>query len=197
MTPPAYTSRAADLPHRRGGEAARLANIRCRSAASSRCAPAAPTTSPWSASTKPARRRPRLSRPLPARVTKPGEGQPIERQVELGKAVDVVVRKGDRDVMQWRFTVEPDHAPEIAFLKPPAPARSGALSPHLFAQGRLRRRLRQCRDRAARRRRRKRHGAAAVRGAADRAVAAAASHARRRVARRSATSPPIPGPAPR
>ena len=61
-------------------------------------------------------------------VKKPGEGQPIERQVELGKGVDVVVRKGDRDVMQWRFTVEPDHAPEIAFLKPPAPARSGALA---------------------------------------------------------------------
>ncbi len=29
--------------------------------------------------------------------------------------------------MAWRFTVEPDHAPEIAFVKPPAPTRSGAL----------------------------------------------------------------------
>ena len=57
-----------------------------------------------------------------------GEGQPVERQVELGKGVDVVVRKGDREVMAWRFAVEPDHAPEIAFLKPPAPARSGALA---------------------------------------------------------------------
>ena len=59
---------------------------------------------------------------------KPGEGQPIERQVALGKGVDVVVRKGDTEVMAWRFTVEPDHAPEVAFLKPPAPARSGALA---------------------------------------------------------------------
>ena len=30
--------------------------------------------------------------------------------------------------MAWRFAVEPDRAPEIAFLKPPAPARSGALT---------------------------------------------------------------------
>lgn len=57
-----------------------------------------------------------------------GDGQPVERQVELGKAVEVVVRKGERDVMAWRFAVEPDRAPEIAFLKPPAPARSGALA---------------------------------------------------------------------
>ena len=38
------------------------------------------------------------------------------------------MRKGERDVVAWRFVVEPDHAPEIAFLKPPAPARSGALA---------------------------------------------------------------------
>jgi uncharacterized protein (TIGR02302 family) len=55
-------------------------------------------------------------------------GQPIERQVELGRAAEIVVRKGERDVMAWRFTVEPDHAPEIAFVRPPAPARSGALA---------------------------------------------------------------------
>ena len=41
----------ADLPDRRGGEAARAPRIRCRPAASSRCAPAAPTISTWSAST--------------------------------------------------------------------------------------------------------------------------------------------------
>jgi uncharacterized protein (TIGR02302 family) len=56
-----------------------------------------------------------------------GEGRPIERQVRLDRAFEVVVRKGDREVMAWRFKVEPDHAPEIAFAKPPAPARSGAL----------------------------------------------------------------------
>lgn len=56
-----------------------------------------------------------------------GEPAPLERTVALEKGLDVVVRRGDRDVMAWRFTVEPDRAPEVAFLKPPAPARSGAL----------------------------------------------------------------------
>ncbi len=58
----------------------------------------------------------------------PGHEQPVERQVALEKGAEVVVRKGERDVMAWRFAVEPDRAPEIAFLKPPAPARSGALA---------------------------------------------------------------------
>jgi len=58
----------------------------------------------------------------------PGDLAPVERQVALEKGVDVVVRKGERDVMAWHFKVEPDRAPEIAFVKPPAPARSGALA---------------------------------------------------------------------
>ncbi len=58
----------------------------------------------------------------------PAAGQPVERQVELRKPAEVVVRKGERDVMAWKFTVEADHAPEIAFVKPPAPTRSGALA---------------------------------------------------------------------
>ena len=54
--------------------------------------------------------------------------QPLERQLELDTASEVVVRKGDHPVMAWRFTVEPDHAPQISFAKVPAPTRSGALS---------------------------------------------------------------------
>lgn len=57
-----------------------------------------------------------------------GADRPVERQVELSRTVEVVVRKGERDVMAWRFAVEPDRAPEIAFLKPPTPTRSGALA---------------------------------------------------------------------
>ncbi len=56
------------------------------------------------------------------------EDQPLERQVTLDTASEVVVRKGDRDVMAWRFAVEPDHAPRIDFVKTPAPTRSGALA---------------------------------------------------------------------
>jgi uncharacterized protein (TIGR02302 family) len=62
------------------------------------------------------------SAPVPA-----GEAAPLERTLALEKGLDVVVRRGDREVMAWRFAVEPDRAPEIAFLKAPAPARSGAL----------------------------------------------------------------------
>ncbi len=57
-----------------------------------------------------------------------GLDQPLERQVELDTASEVVVRKGERPVMAWRFTVEPDHAPQISFLKDPSPTRSGALA---------------------------------------------------------------------
>ncbi|MCB1501122.1 MAG: TIGR02302 family protein [Bauldia sp.] len=58
----------------------------------------------------------------------PGATPPVERQVSLDRAAEIVVRRGDRDIMAWRFAVEPDHAPEIAFLKPPTPALSGALT---------------------------------------------------------------------
>jgi len=54
--------------------------------------------------------------------------QPLERQVTLSAAGDVVVRKGDRDILAWRFTVVPDRAPQIAFQRPPAPTASSALS---------------------------------------------------------------------
>jgi uncharacterized protein (TIGR02302 family) len=53
---------------------------------------------------------------------------PVEHRVTLSKAADVVVRKGEREVSAWRFAVEPDAAPHIAFQKPPAPTASGALS---------------------------------------------------------------------
>lgn len=57
-----------------------------------------------------------------------GADQPLERQVELDVASDVAVRKGDREIMAWRFTVEPDHAPMVDFVKAPAATRSGALA---------------------------------------------------------------------
>lgn len=56
-----------------------------------------------------------------------GDNQPLERQVALDTAAEVVIRKGDNDVMAWRFAVEPDHAPRIDFAKAPSPNRSGAL----------------------------------------------------------------------
>jgi uncharacterized protein (TIGR02302 family) len=69
-----------------------------------------------------------IAAPEGADAAGPGHEQPVERQVALEKGTEVVVRKGERDVMAWRFAVEPDRAPEVAFLKPPAPARSGALT---------------------------------------------------------------------
>ncbi|MEO8668340.1 MAG: TIGR02302 family protein [Bauldia sp.] len=53
---------------------------------------------------------------------------PVEHKLTLAKAADVVVRKGERQVSSWRFAVEPDAAPRIAFQKPPTPTASGALA---------------------------------------------------------------------
>lgn len=53
---------------------------------------------------------------------------PLERKVTLSRAGEVIVRKGDRSVMSWRFAVEPDRAPQISFVRPPAPTNSGALT---------------------------------------------------------------------
>ena len=58
----------------------------------------------------------------------PADATPLERQVKLASAATVSIRKGDHDVLAWRFTVIPDGAPRIAFLKPPGPTVSGALS---------------------------------------------------------------------
>ena len=88
--------------------------------------------------------------------------------------------------------------PEIAFLKPPAPARSGALALTYSLKddygvvGRAAPRSRPSMT--------PRDGAEArplFEAPQVAAVAAAAPHPRRRVARRSATSPPTRGPAPR
>ncbi len=57
-----------------------------------------------------------------------GETGPIESTVSLDSGAEVIVRRGDREVLAWGFTVEEDHPPTIAFLKPPEPARSGALT---------------------------------------------------------------------
>jgi uncharacterized protein (TIGR02302 family) len=64
----------------------------------------------------------------PDRNTDTANAAPFERQVKLGGATTVSIRKGDRDIMAWRFAVVPDAPPRIAFLKPPGPTVSGALS---------------------------------------------------------------------
>jgi uncharacterized protein (TIGR02302 family) len=57
-----------------------------------------------------------------------GAPAPVEHRVSLAKGSEVVVRKGERQVSSWRFAVEPDTAPRIAFQKPPGPTASGALA---------------------------------------------------------------------
>ena len=64
----------------------------------------------------------------PDKAASPAADQPLERQATLTAAGDVVVRKGDRDIVAWRFTVVPDRAPQIAFQRPPVPTASSALS---------------------------------------------------------------------
>jgi uncharacterized protein (TIGR02302 family) len=74
-------------------------------------------------------------RPLPGTAAAAHDGAPasgaadvpLERQLKLTQAATVTIRKGERDVASWRFRVEPDNPPEIAFAKPPAPTVSGAL----------------------------------------------------------------------
>jgi uncharacterized protein (TIGR02302 family) len=58
-----------------------------------------------------------------------GDGEtPLEHQVTLAEGASVSVRRDDREIATWQFTVEPDAPPEIALAKPPAPTVSGALS---------------------------------------------------------------------
>ena len=47
--------------------------------------------------------------------------------MKLTDAASVVVRKGNREVSAWRFTVEPDRPPSIALVGQPKVAESGAL----------------------------------------------------------------------
>jgi len=71
---------------------------------------------------------------VPATATAPdtpadgASAPPMERQVKLSEAATVVIRKGERNIASWRFHVEPDHPPEIAFTKPPSATASGALA---------------------------------------------------------------------
>ena len=48
--------------------------------------------------------------------------------MKLAKPATVVIRKGERDIAAWRFRVEPDNPPEVAFAKPPSPTLSGSLT---------------------------------------------------------------------
>ncbi|WP_421725623.1 TIGR02302 family protein [Bauldia sp.] len=56
------------------------------------------------------------------------EAPPLEQRVDLDTAADVIVRKGESEVMRWRFAVEPDRAPQIDFAGEPRPNLSGALT---------------------------------------------------------------------
>jgi uncharacterized protein (TIGR02302 family) len=53
---------------------------------------------------------------------------PLEHRVTLDRGADVTVRRDERKIATWRFTVEDDAAPEIALARPPAPTASGSLS---------------------------------------------------------------------
>ncbi len=61
------------------------------------------------------------------KVTGAGPTPLLEHQVTLSEPGTVAVRKGNRDVTAWRFAVEPDNPPEIAFLDRPGVTASGAL----------------------------------------------------------------------
>ena len=128
VTPPAYTGRAPIFLTGDAAQAGRAPNIRCRPAASSPSGPAAPAISSVVSSghvgeVAGRRRRAPEAPPPPADRTSRSNARSSST-----RASEVVVRKGDREVMAWRFAVEPDHAPQIGFAKPPAPTRSGALA---------------------------------------------------------------------
>ena len=53
---------------------------------------------------------------------------PLEHQVTLTAAADVVVEKSGHEITGWRFAVEPDAPPSIDFARPPRPEASGALN---------------------------------------------------------------------
>jgi uncharacterized protein (TIGR02302 family) len=57
----------------------------------------------------------------------PGETPPQERLVTLRDPQNVVVRKGGRDVTEWRFTVIPDALPKIALVGEPKVNQTGSL----------------------------------------------------------------------
>jgi len=56
-----------------------------------------------------------------------GETPPVERLVTLKDAQSVVVRKGAHEVANWKFTVVPDSAPQIALVGEPKITNSGSL----------------------------------------------------------------------
>ncbi len=52
---------------------------------------------------------------------------PLEHQVTLAAATDVVVEKSGHEITGWHFVVEPDNAPQIALVNQPRTEPSGAL----------------------------------------------------------------------
>jgi len=53
---------------------------------------------------------------------------PFEHRLTLTQAGDVKVRRGERDVLSWKFTIKPDLPPAIALANPPEPTAGGALA---------------------------------------------------------------------
>ena len=189
VTPPAYTGRAADLPDRRGGEAAGHGLFGARR--QHRHGPHRRHPRPHRGQHRRGRRdaggdrRGRRGR----RRRRPARRQPLEHQVDARQARSTsIVRKGDREIATWRFAVEPDRAPEIAFVTPAGADRERRARPRLLAQGRLRRGLgarpRSCRSTMQPTERR---GAAALRGAAACRCRCRSSAPATAAARRSAT----------
>ena len=65
--------------------------------------------------------------PVEAKQQSTGTSPPLEHQVTLSEAGSVVVRKSGHEVAEWRFAVQPDNPPKIAFLDTPTASASGAL----------------------------------------------------------------------
>jgi uncharacterized protein (TIGR02302 family) len=76
-----------------------------------------------------------LLAPVAAKNEAPGNAAPVtteaipplEHRVTLTSAASVIVKKGDREISSWRFTVEADNPPSIALVGDPKTTASGAL----------------------------------------------------------------------
>ncbi|HVY20240.1 MAG TPA: TIGR02302 family protein [Bauldia sp.] len=64
----------------------------------------------------------------PSKVaTADGAEPPLEHQVKLTAATNVAVKKGNREISAWRFSVVPDNPPSVSLVGEPKVAESGAL----------------------------------------------------------------------
>ena len=134
VTPPAYTGRppifltgdAAKPPGTvyalptgsivvvRTGGAHDLDVIETTPAGKTPIAPTAPTAAPGTPA-------------LASAAADDAAAPPLEHQAKLTAAADIAVKKDDREILSWRFTVDPDNPPSIALTGDPRVAESGAL----------------------------------------------------------------------